>query len=410
MKYVRDDWQCLSTLLRDYIKPLGMLERDGPLRAMRELTAGIVFTGSVQLSNAARLFAHDAGELRDGVKRLSLRLADRHWDHNEWAAGVLHHLTNEVEPDDLIPIDGTELAKPYARRMQYLCTVKDASRVGDPLVNGYWCFGAYHWKPSCHSLSPLMLRPWSTRLPLFRSENDLMDRWFWTLRQATAGRGVWLIDRGGDRPEIFASLLRCQRRWIVRVRGDRALLGPDGTIRPAGQWADWALANRPHRGRAVTLAVQLPVTAVSQPQGPQRLWLVVPTYTFIRNGKEERWILLTCGLIDQHTGPRQVRYDYALRWRAEDGKRFIGQIWHAERFLTRSFLALERMLWCVCLAGGFLAMLRRQEPQRVEQLEKEVLYWEQSDPVKVPDYRTARGIQAAVLRTRGLSMPVLNNA
>jgi len=410
MKRVRDDVRHLSALLLDYIKPLGMLEQEGPLRAMREVTAGIVFTGSVQLSNAARLFADSATQLSDGVKRLSLRLADAHWNHQEWAAAVLQHLADAVEQDDLIPIDGTELAKPYARRMQYLGTIRDASRVGDPLVNGYWCFGVHHWKPSCDSLSPLMLRPWSTKQPLFRSENELMDRWFWTLRQATAGRGIWLIDRGGDRPEVFTSLLRLQPRWIVRVRSDRALLGPDGTIRSAGQWADWALANRNERGRAVTLAVQLPADDVRQPDGPQRLWLVVPTYTFLRSGKRERWMLLTRGLIDQHVGPRQVRYHYALRWRAEDGKRFLGQIWHAERFLTRSFLALERMLWCLCLAGGFLAMLRREEPQLTQQLDQEVLYWDKDGPVKIPGYRTARGIQAVALRTRALPMPVLNNA
>lgn len=410
MRHVRDDVQRLSALLWDYIKPLGMLAQEGPLRAMRELTAGIVFSGSVQLSNAARLFAHTPGQLRDTVKRLSLHLADRHWNHHEWAAAVLQQLAEAVEQNDLIPIDGTELAKPYARRMQYLGTVRDASRIGHPLVNGYWCFGAYHWKPSCRALSPLMLRPWSTRQPLFRSENDLMDRWFWTLRQVTAGRGIWLIDRGGDRPEVFRSLLGCQPRWIVRLRDDRPLIGPDGGLRSAGQWAGWALAHRSERGRAVTVPVQLPAEDVVQPEGLQRLWLVVPTYTFVRSGKRERWILLTRGLIEQHVGPRQVRYRYALRWRAEDGKRFLGQIWHAERFLTRSFLALERMLWCVCLAGGFLAMLRREEPQLTEQLDKEVLYWDKDDPVKVPGYRTARGIQAAVWRTRTMPVPVLNNA
>jgi hypothetical protein len=410
MRYVRDDVERLSTLLWDYIQPLGMLARDGPLRAMRELTAGIVFTGSVQLSNAARLQAHGPGQLRDEVKRLSLHLADRHWDHHEWAAAVLQHLANAVEDDDLIPIDGTELAKPYARRMQYISTIRDASRVGDPLVNGYWCFGVYHWQVEHDCLSPLMLRPWSTRQPLFRSENDLMDRWFWTLRQATAGRGIWLLDRGGDRPEVFTSLLRVQPCWIVRLREDRPLIGPDGSLQSAGRWADWALANCPHRGQAATVPVYLPVETVPQPEGRRKLWLLVPTYSFIRNGKPDRWVLLTCGRIDQHAGPRQIRHEFALRWRAEDGKRLLGQIWHVERFLTRSFLALERMLWCVCLAGGFLAMLRREQAALTEELDKEVLYWDKDEPVKVPGYRTARGIQAAALRTRTLSMPVLNNA
>ena len=401
-----DVYPHVSSLLDDFLQPLGMLAPRGPLRAMAELVRGIVFTSSVQLSNAGRLRAAAPRPLRRTVDRLSDHLSDRTWDHGEWAAAVLQYLADAVDDDDLIPLDGTELAKPYARHMQYANTIRDASRPGDPLVTGYWCFGAHHWKPRQTSLSPLMLRPWSTLQPRFRSENDLLDQWFWTLRQATAGRGIWLIDRGGDRPEVFASLLRVQPRWIVRLRQDRPLMGPDGTARSAGQWADWALVNRPERGRTVTLPVQLPLEDVLQPEGPQPLWLVVPTYTFARNGQRERWILLTRGLIDDRVGPRQVRYDYALRWRAEDGKRMLGQIWHVERFLTRSFLALERMLWCVCLAGGFLAMLQREVPALCDQLESEVLYHDK--PPKIPGYRLARGLQAVAAYATGT--PMLNNA
>lgn len=391
--FVERDYLQLSALLADFLKPLGMNVDRGPLRVLRELVAGIVFTGSVQLTNAARLFCHDSAQLADAVERMSHHLADPDWNHDEWAAAVMRRLTEPIEEFDLIPIDETELAKPYARRMQHLCVVRDASRVGDPLVNGYWCFGAHHWSPAYDTLTPLMLRPYSPNRPGYLSENDLITRWFWTLRQATGGRGVWLIDRGADRPEILSALLRVQRRWIVRLREDRRLLGPDGSIRSAGAWADWALANRPHRGNAVTLKVSLPADNVRQYANPPILWLIVPTYTFVRNGKPDRWVLLSAGLIDDHAGPRQVRYHYALRWRAEDAKRFLGQSWHLEKFLTRSFVALERMLWCVCLAGGFLATLQQEEPDWSRRLTRCVTYWE-LDPnaPKIPSYRLARGL------------------
>ena len=129
----------------------------------------------------------------------------------------------------------------------------------------------------------------------------------------------------------------------------------------------------------------------------------MPTYRFADGG---RWVLLTRGLIDQHVGPRQVRHDYALRWRAEDGKRFLGQLWHVERFLTRSFLALERFLHCVVAAGGFLAMLQRDWPELALPLQTEVVYW--NKPIRVPTYHLARGVINAALQ-HGLS-PVLVNA
>lgn len=394
----------VSALLRDYLKPLGMLVESGPLRVLRELTAGIVFTGSVQLTNAARLFAPTRSSLAKAVERMSAHLCDEEWDHREWAANVLKLQADAVAEDDLIPLDGTELAKPYARRMQYVTTIKDASRVGDPLVSGYWCWGAYHWGLAQRTLNPLMLRPWSTLQPGFLSENDLIGRWMWTLREATAGRGIWLIDRGADRPEILSSLLQVQKRWIVRLREDRRLIGPDGSVRSAGVWADWALANRPQRGNAVTLAVSLPSDQVRQYGRPPSLHLLVPTYTFTRNGKTDRWVLLTCGLIGHQVGPRQGRHDYALRWRAEDGKRFLGQIGHVERFQVRSFVALERLLWCVTLAGGFFSELQRQEPQLSQQLQEEVIYWDED--CILPVYRLARGLQTLAMRSQHPFMAV----
>jgi hypothetical protein len=211
----KDVYTKLSSLLDDYLQPLGMLLPRGPLRAMAELVRGIVFTSSPQLSNAGRLLVDSPRPLRRVLDRLSDHLADPNWNHGEWAAAVLQHLADAVDDDDLIPLDGTELAKPYARRMQYVNTVRDASRPGEALVNGYWCFGACHWKPQHSSLSPLMLRPWSTLQPHFRSENDLMDRWFWTLRQATAGRGNSLIDRDAVRPHLLTPLLPLQPRSIL---------------------------------------------------------------------------------------------------------------------------------------------------------------------------------------------------
>ena len=136
---------------------------------------------------------------------------------------------------------------------------------------------------------------------------------------------------------------------------------------------------------------------------PARLWLVVPTYTF---GSGQRWILLTKGRIDRHAGPGQIRHAYGLRWRSEDAKRLLGQVWHVEQFLTRSFLGLERMLWRVVAAGGFLAELDQNEPRLAEQRREVVLYWDKPD--RIQEYRMARGL-TAIAAQNGF-VPVGSNA
>jgi len=208
-------YEQVSALLDDYLEPLGMTVARGPLRAAGELTRGIIWTGSVQLTNAARQEARDPKRLARIVKRLSHHFGKRKWDHRDWAARILAEQVRHVQEDDLIPIDATELAKPYARHMQYQCTIRDASRPGHPLVPGYWCWGAYVWKPQDNSLRPLMLRPYSTQQPHFRSENDQWDKYAWRLRQATAGKGIWVSDRGADRPDVLSAWLRCLLYLVV---------------------------------------------------------------------------------------------------------------------------------------------------------------------------------------------------
>ena len=101
MKHVGNAYGRVSSLLREYVRPLGMLCEAGPLRVMRELTAGIVFTGSVQLTNAARLFATTRNQLAGAVERMGGHLADEKWDHRDWAGAVLHQQAAEVGQDDL---------------------------------------------------------------------------------------------------------------------------------------------------------------------------------------------------------------------------------------------------------------------------------------------------------------------
>jgi len=364
---------------------------------------GIVWTGSVQMSNAVRLWARSSQELAEGVKRVSHHLRSRKWDHRDWAAAILARQVADLAEDDWIAMDGTELAKPYARSMEYQGIVKDSSRVNDPLVAGYWVWGAYLWQPESQRLRPLMLQPYSQNQPGFVSENDCWGRYSWELRKVTEGKGIWLYDRGGDRPEVLSNWLQQQGRWIIRLREDRPLIGPDGSRRPAGHWADYALAERPERGHAVTLPVRLPPDQVHQLGSPPILWLVVPTYTY---GQGERWVLLTRGLIGRAVGPRQVRHGYALRWRSEDAKRFLGQIWHVERFLTHSFLALERLLWCVVAAAGFLAVLDQEEPEISQELRHEVIYWDKQPVIR--EYRMARGLTAVAAQYGYVAMA--NNA
>jgi hypothetical protein len=66
---------------------------------------------------------------------------------------------------------------------------------------------------------PLALRLWSSRAPGFKGENDEVLNIVKSVYDATAGKGVMVYDRGGDRPAFYAYLIENNRNFIIRLKG-----------------------------------------------------------------------------------------------------------------------------------------------------------------------------------------------
>jgi len=57
------------------------------------------------------------------------------------------------------------------------------------------------------AIVPLYSARYSQRAPDFQSENEEIKTAFRAVSAACGGRGVWVVDRGGDRGELYAPLL-----------------------------------------------------------------------------------------------------------------------------------------------------------------------------------------------------------
>lgn len=68
------------------------------------------------------------------------------------------------------------------------------------------------------------MRLWSCQSPEFTSENDEILGVIGEISRWTKKRGVYVIDRGGDRGEIFKYLIGNGLNFVVRLVGNRNLL------------------------------------------------------------------------------------------------------------------------------------------------------------------------------------------
>ena len=64
----------------------------------------------------------------------------------------------------------------------------------------------------------------SARAQEFVSENDERLSAIDQLRAQTRGRGIWAMDRGGDRRKLLEPLLERQERFVIRSTGQRLVL------------------------------------------------------------------------------------------------------------------------------------------------------------------------------------------
>lgn len=202
--------------------------RDGRRqRFLREMIVGLVVAGHVHLTKIARATGSGANRVHADEKRLSRHLDSEHWSMRPVIDGLLNDSAAMVGENSLIVADLTDIAKYYARHLEGLGRVRDASDPEKRTAPGYMLFEAYvrvrRWQ-----LFPLVIEPLRTYSGAPTSENAEILDYFSRIHEATGHQGTWVLDRGFDRRELMVPMLRMEMAWIVRQRGDRHILTPGG--------------------------------------------------------------------------------------------------------------------------------------------------------------------------------------
>jgi hypothetical protein len=328
-----------------------------PLRRfVGEMLYGLQAAEDVKVSNIARSLAEKVRLIKT-ENRLCRNLArvdltDRINRFLMWeGAGA-------VQADTVLALDLGDLRKEYAKAMEHLATVRDGS-TGE-LAQGYWLCEVIAAHPYGDRIVPLYGELYSCAAEGFESENAILLRAIEHVSQATGGRGLWAMDRGGDRREILIPLLDRRLRFVVRSQGDRHVLLPGGRKCPLREAARWCATDTERvveverDGRRTRLVLRLGVMPVKLPERRYTpLWLVV-----IRGFGAEPILLLT------NLAPGSGR-DYATfvadvyltRWKCEEAYRFVKQAYRLEDVRVRSYVALRNVFALVLAVLYFVSVV-----------------------------------------------------
>lgn len=188
-------------------------------RFVSQMVYGIQAAESVLLTEVGRT-------LEEGIppRKTQWRLS-RNLQRPELARTVRENLLRmacgRVGRDTLLIVDPGDFSKKYARKMEYLGTVRDGSE--GTLAQGYWTLHIAGCEVGSEGMFPLYQHLWSTQEPFHCGENDEILRGIVAVARHVGCRGLWVMDRGGDRINLLAPLLDRGLRFLVCLVGTRSL-------------------------------------------------------------------------------------------------------------------------------------------------------------------------------------------
>jgi len=321
---------------------------------VEEMVYGIQAGGSVLLTEVARALDEPI-TIKKTEERLSNNLADpRILD----AVGdsLLTMGASRIHDDSLLIVDPSDLCKKYAKQMEYLAEVRDGSE--QTIGNGYWMCEVVGAETGGSEVVPLAQSLWSQEAPDHVSENDEILKLVRRVYDATGRRGVFVIDRGGDRRELYKELVPGGYRFLIRQRGDRHILyrGKKMEMMALARICPTPYAEtivKEKNGEESCYTLEFGSVPVRLPQWPEfKLWLVVVKGF----GKEPMLVLTT----EPMRKSRKVLWwaveSYLTRWKVEETIRFIKQSYDLENIRVLGYDSIRNMAVLVFACFYFVAV------------------------------------------------------
>ncbi len=308
---------------------------------MIQMLYGIQASKDVKLSNIARSLNEEIPLIKTET-RLSRNLGRT--DLTEPINGkLIAEGGKRIQQETVIVLDLSDLDKPYAEKMEYLALVRDGS-TGETKSKGYWLLDVLGADVEGEDLIPLYGELYSQEANDFRSENrqilNAMDR----VMEGIGQKGIWAIDRGGDRSRLFKGFLERKIRFVVRLVGDRDLILKDGQKKNSLKIA-WG-CHCPHQreltiekdGETKKKTISVGQIRVKLPFAGQPLFLVVV------KGFGEKPMMLLTNVAVKSQGVMRILEIYLTRWKCEESYRFIKQAYNLEDVRVLSYTALRNMM------------------------------------------------------------------
>jgi len=337
----------------------GIISKDLPKakqRLVREMIYGIQAGKDIKLSNITRSL-NEPIPLIKTEDRLSRNLDDQ--DFTEEINDQICRLGSRNVLDDMvIAIDPGDIRKKHASRMECLCKIHDGSEheIGD----GYWLAKAVAADIEHTKVIPLYLEAYSQEAKDFKSENDQLFKVIDTVAAHIGSKGIYAIDRGGDRGKLYDKFLehKKEKRFVIRLAQKRDLIHKG--VRKNCRLLATALPC-PHEtvmikyedGKEEKTTVSYNALPVRLPEYEYPLFLVVVKGF----GKVPMMLVTSCPVnLKMKESIWRIVEIYLTRWKCDESFRYIKQCYNLEDIRVRAYISIRNMVALILAVAYFAAV------------------------------------------------------
>jgi len=331
--------------LLSYLNVFSPLVKKPVMKLVHEMVYGILSSGSLKLSDIARSLKEKT-HLHHTSKRLSRMLIK----HKLWMTieeMVLSRMSRHVLDDMVLAIDPGDLDRRFSKQCECIGKIRDGS-TGD-IISGYPLMSVVARGGKNRLTIPLFLRAYSHEEYGCNSENNAIISAMSHVRQKV-GDKLWVIDRGGDRGELWKHWLNNEYQMLVRVTKQR----------------HWSWRNEFLNAQSIAKKLPCKHTCLLRKHGSKTVKFGITTVRLrshpntplsmivVRHGKKEPMVLVSTRHIRGRRQGMALIQAYMDRWAVEEGFRFSKQGFDLEGVMARKLNVIKNLVAFTLLAWSFL--------------------------------------------------------
>lgn len=325
-------------------------------RFVNEAIYGILYSQSVMLTEIGRSL-----ETEVPLKKIEERFCRQLKKEGLWEGiheQILCDSSSYIKDDTLLILDLSDLFKKYAEKMEYLARVRDGSD-GGSIVNGYWTIQVIGAELGKREVLPLYQELYSQEAPGFKSENTQVTNSIDMVSAHTGDKGIWVIDRGGDRDVLYNHLLKgnTPKRFVIRLVGHRNLVYRNAEVLALKLAYKCKMPYREtvvkeENGKEKVYHISFGYVPVKLPGHDKQLYMLVVSGF----GNKPMMLLTTEPLRRKRTVLYRLLGCYLKRWSIEETIRFVKQTYDLENIRVLNYARLKNMMALLLAVFYFIAV------------------------------------------------------